>query len=636
MCGIYGMYWADRGRVVEDDRLRAMGDVIHHRGPDESGTLVDGAFGFGMNRLSIIDLKTGHQPIGNEDGSVQVVFNGEIYNYRELARDLLERGHVLATTSDTEVIVHLWEEYGADCVQHLSGMFAIALWDVRSRTLFLARDRVGIKPLYYAEAPAGVVFGSELKTLLRVPEVARTVSGEAVLAYLRWGYVPDPLSILDGVKKLAPGHSLIVRDGRVAEAPRRYWDLLPFFATPSLGSEATLIEELRWRLGESVKSHLVSDVPLGAFLSGGVDSTAVVAHMAAEHGASIKTFSIGFEEAAYDERPYARIASERFRTDHHEFVVRPDSVDRIAKIVSYFDEPFADSSAIPTYFVSELAKAHVKVVLSGDGGDELFAGYERYAVDWRRRHWSLLRRLGVAPVAAAVSRALPDGTFGKNYLRATSLPRIERYVESITHFSERDLAALADGPLDAVLARARTDADPFVPFVARGRGLGYPARLQCLDIDTYLPGDILTKVDRMTMAHSIEARVPLLDHRLVEFAATLPPHVTLRRGQGKVLLKRALENRVPAQILTRAKKGFAVPLSYWFRDGLDGFFADHLLGADARSREYVRRDFVERLFDLYRRTQRPEYVEQLWSLLVLELWQRQLSEGCAAAPGGTC
>jgi asparagine synthase (glutamine-hydrolysing) len=625
MCGIYGMYFADRGRPVDEDGLRAMGDAIRHRGPDESGILVDGAFGFGMQRLSIIDLKTGHQPIGNEDGSVQVVFNGEIYNYRELARDLIERGHVLATTSDTEVIVHLWEEYGADCVRHLKGMFAIALWESHSRTLFLARDRLGIKPLYYAEAAAGVVFGSELKALLRVPEVARTVNSEAVLAYLRWGYVPDPQSILENVKKLPPGHTLLVRDGHVAGPPRRYWDVTPFFAEERLGSEAALLEELRWRLTESVKSHLVSDVPLGAFLSGGVDSSAVVAHMAAEHGASIKTFSIGFDEPAYDERPYARLVSERFATDHHELVVRPDSVDRIARIVSYFDEPFADASAIPTYFVSELARAHVKVVLSGDGGDEIFAGYERYAVDWRRRHWGLLRRLGAAPLAASMSRALPEGTFGKNYLRAMSLPRVERYVEEVGHFSYAALAALAAGPLATIVGRARGASDMLTPDIARGCALGFPARLQCLDIETYLPGDILTKVDRMSMAHSIEARVPLLDHTLVEFAAGLPARLTLRAGQGKYLFKRALAGMVPAPILTRPKKGFAVPLTYWFKAGLQEFLGDHLLGTGALSREYVRRDYVERLFDLFRRTGRAGYLEQLWTLLVLELWRRQLA-----------
>ena len=623
MCGIYGVYFADRARRVHDDTLRAMGDAIRHRGPDDSGALTDGAFGFGMQRLSIIDLKTGQQPIGNEDATVQVVFNGEIYNYRELARDLVERGHILATTSDTEVIVHLWEDYGTDCVRHLSGMFSLAVWDTRSRTLFIARDRLGIKPLYYAETPAGFVFGSELKALLRVPEVERTVNADAALAFLRWGYVPDPLAILDNVRKLPPARTLLVREGRVVSPPRPYWDLTPFFAEPHLGSPAALVEELRWRLSESVKSHLVSDVPLGAFLSGGVDSTSVVAHMAAEYGGAIKTFSIGFEEPAYDERPWARMAAERFATDHHEIVVRPDSVDRIAHIVSYFDEPFAAASSIPTYFVSQLAREHVKVVLSGDGGDEMFAGYERYVVDHRRRGLGLVRRLHLAPAVGAVSRALPEGTPGKAFLHDATLPRTERYIAGITHFGEAALACLLTG--DAALALSKRDAI-FSAHVARGRGLAFPARLQHLDVATYLPGDILTKVDRMSMAHSIEARVPLLDHTLVEFAAGLPAHLAFGDGGGKHFFKRALAGLVPDAILKRPKKGFSVPLAFWFRGGLGDYLGDHLLGPGALKHGWIDRTATERLFTQFRRTGRSGYLAQLWSLLVFELWHRGMRE----------
>jgi asparagine synthase (glutamine-hydrolysing) len=626
MCGIYGVYLSDRERRVSEDTLSSMGEAIRHRGPDECGLLVDGAFGFGMQRLSIIDLKTGHQPIGNEDGSVQVVFNGEIYNYRELARDLIDRGHVLTTTTDTEVIVHLWEEHGVDCVRYLGGMFALAVWDARTRTLFVARDRLGIKPLYYAETREGFVFGSELKALLRMPAVTRRPSAEAALAYLRWGYVPDPLAILDGVSKLPAGHSLVVRDGRPIAAPRRYWDVTTFFAEPHLGSENALVEELRWRLAESVKSHLVSDVPLGAFLSGGVDSSAVVAHMAAEHG-TVKTFSIGFEEPAYDERPWARLAAQRFGTDHYEFVVRPDSVDRIARIVDCFDEPFADASAIPMYFVSELARTHVKVVLSGDGGDEIFAGYDRYVVDHRRRHLSALRHLGLAPVLNTLSHAMPEGVPGKRYLAHAALPRIDRYLTGVSHFTDGALAGMLNP--DLVRALAKDAGDAFAPHVVRGRGLGFPARLQHLDISTYLPGDILTKVDRMSMAHSIEARVPLLDHGFVEFAAGLPARLTLRHGRGKYLFKKALTGIVPDEILTRAKKGFSVPLDYWFRDGLEDFLADHLLGADALAHGCFGREPVHRLFALYHRTHRRGYLGQLWTLLVFELWHRGVMESAA-------
>jgi asparagine synthase (glutamine-hydrolysing) len=621
MCGIYGVYFADRGRPVHEDTLRAMGHSIRHRGPDESGSLTDGAFGFGMQRLSIIDLKTGQQPIANEDGSVQVVFNGEIYNYRELARDLVERGHVLATTSDTEVIVHLWEDHGPDCVRYLSGMFALALWETRSRTLFIARDRLGIKPLYYAETPAGFVFGSELKALLQVPDVERHMNADAALAFLRWGYVPDPLAILDDVHKLPSAHSLLVREGRVVGRPRSYWDLTPFFASPHLGAPAALAEELRLRLAESVKSHLVSDVPVGAFLSGGVDSTSVVAHMAAEYGGSIKTFSIGFDEPAYDERPWARMAAERYGTDHHELVVRPDSVDRIAHIVSYFDEPFADASAIPTYFVSQLAREHVKVVLSGDGGDEMFAGYERYVVDHRRRGLGLLRRLGVAPAVAAISRALPEGTPGKAFLHDATLPRTERYLSAITKFDAGALAQLVSR--DA--ARALTQREEiFSAQMARGRALPFPSRLQHLDVATYLPGDILTKVDRMSMAHSIEARVPLLDHTLVEFAAGLPAHLAFGEGGGKYFFKRALTGTVPDAILKRPKKGFSVPLTFWFREGLADYLGDHLLGAGALAHGWLDRKATERLFSQFRLTGRAGYLGQLWSLLVFELWYRDM------------
>ena len=626
MCGIYGVYLADPARPVREATLRAMGEAVRHRGPDESGLLTDGAFGFGMQRLSIIDLKTGHQPLGNEDGSVQVVFNGEIYNYRDLAQDLLQRGHVLATTSDTEVIVHLWEDEGPDCVRHLNGMFALAVWDRRHRTLFLARDRLGIKPLYYAETRDGLVFGSELKALLRVPEVGRAVSPEAMLAYLRWGYVPDPLAILQTVRKLPPAHTLLVREGRAMGAPRRYWDLTPFFAEPRAAPADALIEELRARLAQSVKRQLVSDVPLGAFLSGGVDSTAVVAHIAADHGGAVETFSIGFDQPAWDERPWARLAARRFGSRHHELVVQPESVSRIAHIVSYFDEPFADDSAIPTYFLSQLAAAHVKVVLSGDGGDEVFAGYDRYTVDDRRRYLDVLRTLGLGPVLGALSRALPEGTPGKRYLHDAALPRIGRYLAAIRRFSDVTLDGLLAG--DAAALARRSD-EAMATQLADGRRLPFPARLQHLDLLTYLPGDILTKVDRMSMAHSLEARVPLLDHTLVEFAAGVPARLTLHHGAGKRLFKRALTGLVPDPILSRPKKGFGVPMTYWFKDELADFLGDHLLGPRALVDAWLDRAAVERLFTLFRRTGRAGYVEQLWALLVLELWYRGLTEGAA-------
>lgn len=625
MCGIFGIYLASPDRVVELGVLEAMGAAIRHRGPDDDGFLVDGPLGLGMRRLSIIDLKTGHQPIHNEDGSVQVVLNGEIYNYRELAQRLLEQGHHLYTASDTEVIVHLFEEYGRSCVDHLRGMFAFALWDRKSRTLMLARDRLGIKPLYYSQTPAGVIFGSELKSILEFPGFRREISLTALRAYLRYGYVPEPLAIFEGVLKLAPGHVAIVRDGRTV-AVSSYWDSAPFFEAPrEVPSEEALCEQLRTELADAVRSHLVSDVPLGAFLSGGIDSSLVVAFMARELGRSVKTFSIGFEEDGFNELPYARLTAALLGTDHHELIVRPESVDLIERIAAHFDEPFADPSAIPTYLVSRLAREQVKVVLSGDGGDELFAGYDRYTVDRRRAGYDRLTTLGAAGLARWISQRLPETAPGKNYLFNISLSRMDRYVDSVSHFAPlRQRALLSEGLTATGLAG---NPDPFAPHISRSRLLDFPTRLQYLDLETYLPGVILTKVDRMSMAHSLEARVPLLDHVLVEFAARIPSHYMLRGDTTKYILKRALEGVLPPEILNREKQGFAVPLRHWFRGELDGYLRDVLLGADSLGHGYFNRQYVEDLVDLFARTGKPECLTRLWALLVFEIWYRTVFRG---------
>ncbi len=620
MCGIFGFCLSDPGKPLSGNPLRAMGDAIRHRGPDDEGYLLDGPVGLGMRRLSIIDLQTGHQPVRNEDGSLHVVFNGEIYNYRELARDLEERGHKFYTTSDTEVIVHLYEEFGRECVQRLRGMFAFALWDRNARTLFVARDRLGIKPLYYAETPRGLVFASEMKSLYHFPGLRREVSHEGLLAYLQFGYVPDPLSILRGVSKLPPGHWLEARPHEAVDV-RSYWDPAPFFEeTRRWGSEDELARELQRRLAEAVRSHLVSDVPVGAFLSGGIDSSAVVALMASELGHPVKTFSIGFAQGEYNELPYARVVAQRFGTEHHELIVQPESVDLVARLVEYFDEPFADPSAIPTYFVSKLAGQHLKVVLSGDGGDEIFAGYDRYVTDYRRRRFDVISRLGAAPLIRRLSALMPEGAFGKNYLFHISLPRMGRYLDSISHFPQRDLKTL----LSAEMVREldRNGHHIFAPHLARGEPLAFPSRLQYLDLKTYLPGDILTKVDRMSMAHSVESRVPLLDHSLVEFVAGIPARYKLREGATKYIFKRALDGIVPTEILSRGKWGFAVPLEHWFRDGLEAYLQDQLLGGDALRHGYFNRGYVETLFGLYRRTRKAAYLDRLWTLLVFEVWFR--------------
>lgn len=604
--------------------IQPMTAALVRRGPDDEGFLIDGPIALGMRRLSIIDLKTGHQPLGNEDNSVWVVFNGEIYNYRELTAHLVAKGHRFATASDTEVLVHLYEEYGQECVQRLRGMFAFAIWDSVRRTLFLARDRLGIKPIYYADTRQGFVFGSELKAVVRSPWVSRHVDSRALKAYLQYGYVPDPMSILEGVTKLLPGHTLTVRNGR-AGVPRRYWDAADFFLEASAPRREDEVAERLWaRLEDAVRSHLVSDVPVGAFLSGGIDSSTVVAIMAHAVAAPIETFSVGFREESYNELPYARRVAEWFGTVHHELVVEPEDLKILEDVLAAFDEPFADASAIPTYLVSRLARQFVKVVLSGDGGDELFAGYDRYLVDHRRRYLGLLGDLGLSGGLRRLSAALPDGTPGKNYLHNLSLPRMERYIDSISLFPPRALQELLDPEVASVAG------EPFDEALMAGEGLDPLSRLQAFDVQTYLPGDILTKVDRMSMANSIETRVPLLDHPLVEFACGLPPRLRLRSGQTKYLLKRVLRGRVCAEVLTRPKQGFAVPLEAWFSDRLPGFFRDMLGDASRLARVGIRPSSVRWLMELYARKRRQDACQRLWALVVLDKALRRLFEARAA------
>ena len=613
MCGIYGAFSTDGERPIHADVLERMGRVLAHRGPDGGGTHLAGPLGIGMRRLSIIDLTSGDQPMCNEDGTLWVVFNGEIYNYRELTAELIGRGHRFATSSDTEVLIHLYEEYGERCVEPLRGMFAFAIWDGPRRELLLGRDRLGIKPLYYAATADGFVFGSELKALTQSPWLSPRLDRRGLAAYLQYGYVPDPLSILDGVTKVPPGHTLTVRSGRPA-SPRRYWQATAHFklaAAPD--SETQAAEDLWRRIDEAVRFHMVSDVPVGAFLSGGVDSSAVVSIMARAAHRPIKTFSVGFREDRYNELPHARQVAEAYGTEHHELLVEPNDLKVLEELLSSFDEPFADSSAIPTYLVSRLARQHVKVVLSGDGGDELFAGYDRYVVDHRRRHLGLLGNLGLGAPLRAVSAVLPVGG-GKNTLYNLSLPRLQRYLDAISLFPRQPLSdVLADGDASRVdiAPLADHDLDPL-------------SQIQDLDLKTYLPGDILTKVDRMSMANSLEVRVPLLDHPLVEFACSLPPDLRFRDGKTKYLLKRALEGRVPADVLTRPKQGFAVPLESWFSGSIPGFFRDELADTSWLAGVGIQRAEVGRLLDRFAETRRRDYCDRLWALVVLNRAVRRL------------
>jgi asparagine synthase (glutamine-hydrolysing) len=624
MCGIYGVVAAEGHELGHPDALGrvlgAMDAAIAHRGPDDSGTYVDDRCGMGMRRLSIIDLDGGRQPIANEDGTVWVVFNGEIYNYRALRRDLTARGHRFATRSDTEVLVHLYEERGPALVELLDGMFGAAIWDRRRERLLILRDRLGIKPLYYAVTPRSLVFGSELKALMAHPDTPRALSTSALSHYLSFGVTPADEAMLDGVRKLLPGHLLVYRRGRVEV--RRYWDLQP---SPRQIDPEAAAREVRYRVREAVRSHLVADVPVGAFLSGGIDSATVVGTMV-ELGARPKTFSIGFDDPQFDELAWARLVARRFDTDHHELVVRPDAWSLAEELVWFLDEPFADVSAIPTYLVAKLAAAEVKVVLSGDGGDELFAGYDRYPLALAEA-----RRFDRLPAVARralglLSALLPDRAPGKHWLRHASLPARLRFIDGESLFPA-DLKRRLRGP---ALAGLDATADPPEARArlyerAPGDALG---RLLYLDTMTYLPLDILTKVDRMTMAHSLEARPPLVDHHLVEAVFSMPSSLKLADGSPKAVLKRAVADLLPPEITTRPKWGFGVPIRRWFRGPLSEPVVALLTDERTRTRGHLDPRFVRALCDEHRAGRRDQSV-RMWGLVMLELWCRRFLD---AAP----
>jgi asparagine synthase (glutamine-hydrolysing) len=617
MCGICGIVYRESQRRPDAALLERMCAAIVHRGPDDVGYGIEGAAGLAMRRLSIIDLSTGHQPIYNEDRSAFIVFNGEIYNYRELRPLLESQGHRFQTNTDTEVILHLYEQYGADCVQRLNGMFAFAIWDEAKQSLFIARDRLGKKPLYYALTPHAFVFASELKAILECPDVPREVD-RSVFPYLfTYGYVPCPQCIIKGVYKLPPGHSMTYQDGQVNV--RRYWHL--HFVEGKPQPRSYYSERLRELLTAAVERRLMSDVPLGAFLSGGMDSSVVVGLMSQLMDEPVKTFSIGFEQQSYDERPYARLVAQRFGTEHQERIVEPrDMVESLPKLVWHLDEPFFDSSIVPTYYVSQLAREQVTVALSGDGGDELFAGYKRYdgydrlesaflaLPDSLRQGW-----LG------ALATSLPNGVRGKRYLQHISQPLQRRYLDKVA-FAEK---LHSNGHLfgDA-LADAFADCDPSELLAHHMQEVETPdtlAKEQYADIMTYLPDDILVKVDRASMANSLEARTPLLDYTVVEFAATLPKSLRLDRHRTKVLLKEAMKDVLPVEILQRKKKGFSVPVSQWLVKEVKPFAAEVLLDPQSRARGYFAPQVVERLLS---ETENSRAGKWIWALLCTELWHR--------------
>ena len=586
--------------------------AIVHRGPDEEGVYLGDGVALGMRRLSIIDLEGGQQPISNEDRTVWIVFNGEIYNYRERRRDLERNGHTFRTDSDTETIVHLYEDLGPRCVERLRGMFGFAIWDERRRQLLIGRDRLGIKPMYFTQRGNELIFSSELKPILALPHVPRTIDWGAANHLFSFLSTPSDQSIVDGVRKLEPACVAIATpDGRLDI--RKYWDVE--FRPNETASEGELVEALRAELTEAVTLHQVSDVPVGAFLSGGLDSSAVVALMSKPASGRFKTFSIGFSESGFDELPYARQVAAQFGTDHHDLVLKPDVVRIVEDLTWYLDEPFGDTSAIPTYMVSKLASEHVKVVLSGDGGDELFAGYDKYVVEGRERQRDRIPR-PLRRIAGAVGNVMPEGMTGRRFLRHLALDGPARYLDASTMFGEEEMRKL----FNADAYRRLAAHDPFAESMAalRHGGDDWLAALQYRDLHTYLPLDILTKVDRATMAHSLEARPPLLDHKLVEFAATIPARYRLQDGTTKYLFKKALRGVLPDSIIDRQKHGFAVPLATWFRGDLASFARDVLLSDTSRQRGFFNAPYVERLLALNARGRDLDL--QLWTMLSFELW----------------
>jgi asparagine synthase (glutamine-hydrolysing) len=597
---------------VREQEIRGMCGAIVHRGPDEEGVYIGSGVAIGMRRLSIIDLEGGQQPISNEDGTVWIVFNGEIYNYRELRRELERDGHTFRTDSDTETIVHLYEDLGPRCVERLRGMFGFAIWDECKRQLLIARDRLGIKPMYYAERNGELVFSSELKPILTLGQIPRAIDWGATNHLFTFLSTPSDQSIVEGVKKLEPACVAVATPGQPLRI-KKYWDVA--FRPNEQATEAELVEQLRALLVESVTLHQVSDVPVGAFLSGGLDSSAVVALMAKPAAGRLKTFSIGFAESDFNELQYARDVASQFGTDHYDLVLRPDVVSIVEDLTWYLDEPFGDTSAIPTYMVSKLASEHVKVVLSGDGGDELFAGYDKYVVEERERQRDRIPR-PLRAVAGAIGRLLPDGVTGRRFLRHVALEGPQRYLDASTMFGADDLRKLFRPDASRQLAQH----DPLAESLAalQHGGDDWLAAVQYRDLHTYLPLDILTKVDRATMAHSLEARPPLLDHRLVEFAATVPARFRLRDGTTKYLFKQAMRGILPDAIIDRQKRGFAVPLATWFRGDLAGFTRDLLLSTRCRERGFFDPRYLERLLTLNERGRNLDL--QLWTVMSFELW----------------
>lgn len=621
MCGIVGIA-NNNSRAVSLETIERMNRCIEHRGPDDDGFYIKENVGLAMRRLAIIDVAHGKQPMHTPDKTKWIVFNGEIYNFQELREDLEKRGHQFYTNSDTEVILHLYDRDGADCVNHLRGMFAFAIWDEIDKSLFIARDRVGKKPLLYShQANGDLIFGSEFTALLAHPDVSRTVDSEAIDNYLSYLCVPAPQTAFKEIRKLEPAHWLRWKNGEIET--KRYWS--PDFHKKIKISEEEAIEETTRILREATRLRMISEVPLGAFLSGGVDSSIVVALMAQESEKPVKTFSIGFEEQDYSELKYARRVAEHIGAEYNEFVVKPDALEILPTLVEHYGEPYADSSAIPTYYVAKETRKFVTVALNGDGGDESFAGYERHAAmriaAIYHRLPKVLRKalietaVNAIPVSELKKSRLRDA---KRFLQAASLPKTERYFEWMTTFNRKAKTELYTKDFAAQVF-GQNSAGLFDEWFAKANGSGILDATLLTDQMTYLPNDLLVKVDIASMANSLEARSPLLDHKVIEFAASLPENLKMRRFETKSLLKKVAARLVPPEVVYRRKMGFGVPLGRWFRGEMKSFVSEVLLSEKSLNRGIVKRATVEKYVREHIEAGR-DYTPQIWTLLMLELW----------------
>lgn len=622
MCGITGIFRLRDRAPIDANLLHRMNDSLAHRGPDGHGVHLEPGVGLGHRRLSIIDLSTGQQPLYNEDQSVVIVFNGEVYNYQELVPELQAAGHQFHTRSDTEVIVHAWEQWGAACVNKLRGMFAFVLWDRNRQQLFMARDRLGVKPLYYSLTPNGdLIFGSELKALQQHPHLPRQLDPQAIESYFALGYVPEPKTIFRDVFKLEPGHSLTIQHGQTLPPPHKYWDV-PFTPVP-VASEAALLDELKARLSESIKLRMIAEVPLGAFLSGGVDSSAVVALMAQQSNTPVKTCSIAFDVAAYDESEYAQQVAQQYHTEHHVERVATNDFALLEQLAGFYDEPYADSSALPTYRVCQLARKHVTVALSGDGGDENFAGYRRYKFHQHEENIRSHLPLGLRKaVFGTLGQLYPKADWAPRVLRAKStfqalaLDAVEAYFNTVSIVRSATRQQLFSDRLKQEL-QGYNALEVFRAHAHNAPTDNALSLIQYLDLKTYLIGDINTKVDRASMANSLEVREPLMDHPLVEWLSGLPRDYLIRHGETKYLLKKAMEPHLPHDILYRRKQGFAVPLTEWFRGPLAAKVRSAALSNTLLDSGYFNRATIEKMLNEHQSGMR-DHSAPLWTLLMFD------------------